>query len=69
MKTLMQTRHFEYLADEVAPLMGWPSQIHIMADKLAKTNPRFDKEKFLERAIQAWEDKHPPMEFDDEIPY
>tara|TARA_R100000654_G_scaffold72333_1_gene104105 strand:- start:724 stop:933 length:210 start_codon:yes stop_codon:yes gene_type:complete len=69
MKTLMQTRHFIYLADEVAPLMGWPSQIQIMADKLAKTNPRFDKEKFLERAIQAWEEKHPPQDIDDEIPY
>jgi len=65
---LMQQRHFEYLADKVAPLMGWPTQIVTMADRLAETNPRFDKEKFLDRAIKAWEDAH-PMEIDDEIPY
>ena len=50
---LMQQRHFEYLADEVAPLMGWPTQIVEMADRLADTNPRFNKEKFLDRAIKA----------------
>ena len=66
---LMQQRHFEYLADKVAPLMGWPSQIHEMADRLASTNPRFNKDKFLDRAIKAWEDAHPVEEIDDEIPY
>ena len=67
--SLMQQRHFEYLADKVAPLMGWPTQIVTMADRLADTNPRFDKEKFLERAMQAWEEAHPPQDIDDEIPY
>ena len=66
---LMQQRHFEYLADKVAPLMGWPTQIVTMADRLAETNPRFNKEKFLERVIQAWEEAHPPQDVDDEIPY
>lgn len=67
--SLMQQRHFEYLADQVAPLMGWPSQIVTMADRLADTNPRFNKEKFIERAVAAWEKANPPQEFDDEIPY
>ena len=67
--SLMQQRHFEYLADKVAPLMGWPSQIVEMADRLADTNPRFNKEKFLDRAIKAWEEAHPVEEIDDEIPY
>ena len=66
---LMQQRHFEYLADEVAPLMGWPTQIVEMAERLEKTNPRFNKEKFLDRAIKAWEEAHPVEEIDDEIPY
>lgn len=66
---LMQRRHYEFLADEVAPIMGWPTHIADMADKLAATNPKFDKEKFLARAIKAWEEAHPPEEIDDEIPY
>lgn len=66
---LMQQRHFEYLADEVAPLLGWPTQIVEMAERLEKTNPRFNKDKFLTRAIKAWELAHPMEEIDDEIPY
>ena len=67
--SLMQQRHFEYLADEVAPLMGWPSQIAEMADRLAKTNPRFNKEKFLKRAVDAWEEANPMEKINDEVPY
>ncbi len=67
--SLMQQRHFEYLADEVAPLMGWPSQIVEMADRLAKTNPRFNKEKFLKRAVDAWEEAHPVEDLNDYISY
>lgn len=66
--TLMQQRHFEYLADNVAPLMPWPTQISEMADTLAKTNPRFDRDKFMARAIKAWEAAHPMGEIDDYIP-
>jgi len=69
MPSLMQRRHYEFLADEVAPLMGWPSTIYLMADKLASTNPNFNKEKFIERAVAQWELKHPVEEIDDEIPY
>jgi hypothetical protein len=65
----MQQRHFEYLADKVAPLMGWPSQIVEMADRLAETNPRFNKEKFLQRATEAWEKANPMEDMNDEIPY
>ena len=67
--SLMQQRHFEYLADEVAPLMGWPSQIVEMADRLAKTNPRFNREKFLKRAVDAWEEANPMEKINDEVPY
>lgn len=67
--SLMQQRHFEYIADHVAPLMSWPTKITEMADKLASTNPRFDRDKFIARATKAWEAAHPIEEIDDEIPY
>lgn len=67
--SLMQQRHFEYLADHVAPLFAWPSMIHEMADKLADTNPKFNKEKFIKRAVAAWEAANPIGEIDDSIPY
>ncbi len=66
---LMQQRHFEYLADKVAPLLPWPTSIVTMADDLASTNPRFKKEKFIERATAAWEAAHPPQDLNDDIPY
>lgn len=66
---LMQRRHYEFLADEVAPLMGWPTSIHRMADKLSKTNPNFDRDKFISRAVKNWEDANPVEELDDGLPY
>jgi hypothetical protein len=69
MATLMQQRHFEYLADYVAPLLPWPTYIHQMADKLADTNPKFNRDKFISRAVAAWEAAHPPEDLDDVIPY
>tara|TARA_R110000824_G_scaffold202953_6_gene387218 strand:+ start:2853 stop:3059 length:207 start_codon:yes stop_codon:yes gene_type:complete len=66
---LMQQRHFEYLADKVAPLLPWPSAIIEMADRLADTNPKFNKDKFISRATTAWEEAHPIGEMNDDIPY
>ena len=66
---LMQQRHFEYLADKVAPLLPWPTAIVEMADRLADTNPKFNKDKFISRATAAWEDAHPIGEMEDAIPY
>tara|TARA_R110000823_G_scaffold100826_8_gene216704 strand:+ start:850 stop:1065 length:216 start_codon:yes stop_codon:yes gene_type:complete len=66
---LLKRSHFEFLADEIAPLMGWPSAIVGMADKLQQTNPKFDKKKFLLRATKAWEDANPMEELDDYNPY
>jgi len=67
--SLMQQRHFEYLADNVAPLLGWPTQIKKMADELAETNPRFNREKFIQRATKAWEAANPMEPMDDYIPH
>ena len=67
--SLMQQRHFEYLADNVAPLLAWPTQIRKMSDELAATNPRFNKEKFIKRATKAWEAANPMEPMDDYIPH
>ena len=63
----MTRKDFILVADEIGPLLS--PQAHItVADALEKTNPRFNREKFLKRAIKAWEDKHLGT-IDDEIPY
>ena len=67
--SLMQQRHFEYIADNVAPLLPWPAKIQDMADKLAATNPRFDRKKFIDRATKAREAANPMEELDDYIPH
>lgn len=70
MNILMTQRHYEFIADNLAPLMPWPSYIVEMSKKLKETNPKFNKEKFLSRAITAWELQNPQdeEELDDHIP-
>lgn len=66
----MTRSNYEYLADKVAPLMGWPSQIVKMANDLAENNPKFKKEKFIIRAVAAWEANNlEDLQIDDHIPY
>ena len=63
----MTRKDFILIADHVGSLLS--PQAHItVADALEETNPRFNRKKFLKRAIKAWEDKHlEPI--DDEIIY
>lgn len=65
----MSKQHFDFIADTVGPMVGWPSHLHDLADKLAASNPRFDREKFLTRATKAWEDNYLPKGYEDDIPY
>ena len=65
----MTRAHLNYIADNFGPLVEWPSKIPDMADKLQPTNPRFDRDRFIERATRAWEQAHEIAEFHDEIPY
>ena len=65
----MTRAHYDFIADKFGPLVPWPTHLHEVAEILADTNPRFDKEKFLRRAIKAWEDKHDIAAINDEIPY
>jgi hypothetical protein len=66
---MMTRKHFEWVADSVAPLVGSPIVIERMADELQAMNPRFDRDKFVDRAIKAWERNNLPEAIDDEIPY
>ncbi len=62
---------FEFIADEIAPFMHWPTNIKELSQKLKRMNPRFDADKFERRAIAAWEERYQESleELNDEIPY
>lgn len=62
-------QHFEFMADEVAPLLGWATGVEELADKLKSTNPRFDRDKFVRRATQNWEQRYKLSleEIDDDV--
>lgn len=51
-------QHFEFIADDVAPLLSWVTGIEELADKLESTNPKFDRDKFVRRATQNWEARY-----------
>jgi hypothetical protein len=72
MKTPSFTRRdFVFIADHIAPMMHWPTHINELADKLQATNPRFNRERFIERATKAWEANYQAHmgDIDDEVPY
>ena len=50
-------QHFEFIADEFAPLLGWATDIKTMTAALKRANPNFDAEKFEKRAYKNWEAK------------
>jgi len=58
----------EILIKRVAPML-WPTHFNAIADELEKDIPNFNRDKFLTRAIKAWEDAQPEIDFNDEIPY
>lgn len=64
-------RDFEFIADEVAPLLGWATGVQEIAQKLKQTNPKFDYDKFVDRATKAWEANYLNRQeaIDDDIPY
>ena len=65
-------KDFEFIADEIAPMMHWPTHIEELADKLKAKNPKFDRDKFVTRATQAWEENYQECRTEvihDYIPY
>lgn len=65
----MTRQHFEFIADKLAPKLSWPSHIEYIANELEKANPKFNKQKFIDRAERAWFDSNPIEEIDDAIPF
>lgn len=65
----MSKQHYEFIADLMGPMVAWPSHLNDIADALEKTNPKFARKKFLDRATKAWEDNNNIGELDDEIRY
>ena len=66
---MMTRKHFEWVADSVAPMVSSPLVIERIADDLESMNKRFDRDKFLDRAIKAWERNNLPEGVNDGIPY
>jgi len=71
MKTTMilAKKQLEFIADMLGRSVSWPSHLHVFADELEQTNPRFKRDKFIQRATKAWEEQQPLVEIDDDIPY
>lgn len=65
----MTRQHYEFIADLMGPMVTWPSHLIDIADALEKTNPKFARKKFLERATKAWEDVQYKGKLDDTIPF
>lgn len=64
----MTRKHFEWVADSVAPMVSSPLVIERIADDLASMNPRFDRDRFIDRAVAAWERQNIPEVMHDDIP-
>ena len=63
-------RDFEFIADEIAPYLGWGTNVKDIAKVLKRTNPKFNEERFIERATDAWDKRYKEQmeKFDDTIP-
>ena len=65
----MTRQHYEFIADLMGPMVTWPSHLIDIADALEKTNPKFARKKFLDRATKAWEDNQNTGDLHDKIPF
>ena len=65
----MSRMHYNFIADLIGPQVSWPSHLHSIADELEKTNPKFNRDRFIERATKAWEEQRGKHIIEDEIPY
>lgn len=58
----LSRQHFEFIADEIAPMLSNPLFVEEIADKLEHTNPNFNRETFTQRALKNWEEQNIPLE-------
>lgn len=65
----MTRQHYEFIADLMGPMVAWPSHLIDIADALEKSNSKFVRKKFLERATKAWEDNQNTGDLHDTIPF
>lgn len=65
----MTDAHYDYLSHVFGNVVPWPNSLEGVADELAKTNPRFDRDKFIRRATEQWEKSHVDDSLEDSIPY
>ena len=63
----LSRQHFEFIADDIAPLLDSPTSIEVIADKLEDTNPNFKRETFTQRALKNWEAKNIPAVMVEEL--
>ena len=63
----MSKQHYEFLTDEVLPLMASPSSLEEVADKLGDTNPLFNRDVFMARAQEKWEQNNIPKAMIEEL--
>jgi len=60
MNTMFFRRHYEFLAEQVGPLLSMPVDVEILADMLEKDNPSFKRGVFVSKALRAWEERNIP---------
>jgi hypothetical protein len=58
----------EWLAKEVCPLLGWPSRIEDIADKLEESGLLTNRKTFIATATKNWEKFNGVVIDDDFIP-
>lgn len=56
----MTDKEEDYVAQVLAPLVGSPTIIERMGDDLKVMNPQFNRDKWVDRAIKAWEETNLP---------
>ena len=58
----LSRKHFEFIADTIAPMLANPVFVEDIADKLEDTNPNFNREIFTQRALKNWENENITLE-------
>lgn len=58
----------EWLAKEVCPLLGWPSRIEDLADKLEESGLLTNRKTFIATATENWEKFNGVQLGDDFVP-
>ena len=56
----MTDKEEDYVAQVLAPLVSSPTNIEQMGDDLKAMNPQFNRDKWVDRAIKAWEETNLP---------